>query len=70
MNLQMLKKLGYIIIFSVFIFACKSPEARRPVQSNSGTFIKESAERNKKIYDEEVNFIEKIIAKDSANNYI
>ena len=66
----MLKKLGYIIIFSVFIFACKSPEARRPVQSNSGTFIKESAERNKKIYDEEVNFIEKIIAKDSANNYI
>lgn len=62
------------LCITVFIFAalvsCKSPEARRPVQSHSGTFIKESAERNKKIYDQETTFIEKIIAKDSANDYI
>ena len=66
----MLKKLVYIIFFSTFIVSCKSPEARRPVQSHSGTFIKESAERNKKIYDEEKSFIEKLIAKDSTNDYI
>ena len=66
----MLKKLVYIILFSTFIVSCKSPEARRPVQSHSGTFIKESAERNKKIYDEEKSVIEKIIAKDSTNDYI
>jgi gliding motility-associated peptidyl-prolyl isomerase len=66
----MLKRLIYIFLFSALIFSCKSPEARRPVQSSSGTFIKESAERNKKIYDREVDFIEKIIAKDSTNDYI
>jgi gliding motility-associated peptidyl-prolyl isomerase len=66
----MLPKLFYIILFAMLIVSCKSPEARRPVQSHSGTFIKESAERNKKIYDEEKSFIEKIIAKDSTNDYI
>lgn len=66
----MLHKLFYILLFSGLIVSCKSPEARRPVQSQSGTFIKESAERNKKIYDEEKSFIEKLIAKDSTNAYI
>lgn len=66
----MLHKLVYILLFSALIFSCKSPEARRPLQSNSGTFIKESAERNKKIYDEEKKFIEKIIAKDSTRDYL
>ncbi|MCB0464762.1 MAG: gliding motility-associated peptidyl-prolyl isomerase GldI [Aequorivita sp.] len=66
----MLHKLFYILFFSALIVSCKSPEARRPVQSHSGTFIKESAERNKKIYDDEKNFIGEIIAKDSTHNYI
>lgn len=64
----------YKLFFSVFIFTlficCKSPEARRPVQNHTGTFIKESAERNKKIYDKEKNFIEKLMANDTANYYI
>lgn len=66
----MLNKLVYILLFSSLIVSCKSPDARRPVQSHSGTFIKESAERNKKIYDEEKSFIEKIIAQDSTHDYI
>ncbi|WP_310993931.1 gliding motility-associated peptidyl-prolyl isomerase GldI [Aequorivita marina] len=66
----MLSKLFYILLFSVLIASCKSPEARQPVQSNSGTFFKESADRNKKIYDQEKSYIEKIIAKDSAHQYI
>ncbi|MBK5212375.1 MAG: gliding motility-associated peptidyl-prolyl isomerase GldI [Flavobacteriaceae bacterium] len=66
----MLHKLVYILLFSGLIVSCKSPEARHPLQSHSGTFIKESAERNKLIYDEEKDYIEKIIAKDSANDYI
>lgn len=40
------------------------------MQSHSGTFIKESAERNKKIYDEEKDFIQKIISEDSSHDYI
>ncbi|WP_347374436.1 gliding motility-associated peptidyl-prolyl isomerase GldI [Aequorivita sp. Q41] len=66
----MLNKLFYIILFSAFIVSCKSPEARRPIQNHSGTFIKESAVRNKKIYDQEKSVIEKIIEKDSTTNYI
>lgn len=66
----MLHKLFYILVFSAIIVSCKSPEARRPVQSHSGTFIKESADRNKKIYDEEKIYIQNIIAKDSTRQYI
>ena len=66
----MLHKLFYILIFSAVLISCKSPEARRPLQSNSGSFIKESAERNKKIYDQEKDFIQKMIAKDSLHTYI
>lgn len=66
----MLNKLIYILLCSALITSCKSPEARKPIQSQSGTFIKESAERNKKLYEEEKDYIEKIIAKDSTRNYI
>ncbi|AFL81950.1 protein involved in gliding motility GldI [Aequorivita sublithincola DSM 14238] len=66
----MLYKLVYILLFSSLIVSCKSPDARRPVQSNSGSFITESADRNKKIYDEEKDFIQKIIAKDTIHDYI
>ncbi len=66
----MLNRLFYILLFPFLIVSCKSPDARHPLQSNSGTFIKESADRNKKIYDEEKSYIEKLIAKDSTNQYI
>ena len=33
--------------------ACKSPEARKPVQNNSGTYISKSVERNKAIFEKE-----------------
>ena len=62
--------LFYCIIPFALLLSCKSPEARRPLQSHSGTFIKESAERNKKIYEQEKKYIENIIAKDTSRNYI
>ncbi|MDN3723823.1 gliding motility-associated peptidyl-prolyl isomerase GldI [Aequorivita sp. SDUM287046] len=70
MNSLMLRKLIYFLLFSFIITSCKGPEARSPVQTRSGTFIKESAVRNKKIYDEEKKVISKIIAQDSSHNYI
>ncbi len=66
----MLNKLLYSVFFLALLFSCKSPEARKPVQSHSGTFIQESAERNKKIYDEEKSFIEKIMDQDSTTTYL
>ncbi|CAM3506753.1 gliding motility-associated peptidyl-prolyl isomerase GldI [Aequorivita lipolytica] len=66
----MLYKLFFSILFFTIIISCKSPEARRPLQSASGTFIKESVERNKKIYTEEKSYIQKIMANDSTTDYI
>jgi gliding motility-associated peptidyl-prolyl isomerase len=58
------------ILSCFFVFGCKSPEARKPVQSNSGTFIKSSVERNKKLYEQEKEAIQSIIDNDSTRNYI
>lgn len=35
-----------IIILVLSIFSCKSPEARKPILKKSGSFLKESADRN------------------------
>ncbi|HBY67811.1 MAG TPA: gliding motility-associated peptidyl-prolyl isomerase GldI, partial [Flavobacteriaceae bacterium] len=54
----MLYKIVSFYIFLLVAFSCKSPEARRPVQQSSGTFIQESAQRNKALYDEEKEHIQ------------
>ncbi|TXD84868.1 gliding motility-associated peptidyl-prolyl isomerase GldI [Subsaximicrobium wynnwilliamsii] len=59
----------YLILLVLFA-SCKSPDARRPESVKSGSFIKESAERNKKLNDKEQQLIEEIIAENSENNYI
>ena len=65
----MLPKLFYIVFFTILMVSCKGPDARRPVQSHTGTFIKESAIRNKEIYDAEKSFIEQLITQDSSKTY-
>lgn len=62
--------LTVLAILCLCITSCKSPEARRPVKSTSGTFIKESVARNKKLYEREEALISKIIDKDSSNTYL
>jgi len=51
-----------LLILAIFLFGCKSPEARPPISQSSGTFIKESAERNKKLFEREQKQIESIIS--------
>lgn len=46
-------KILYILAMFVIMVSCKSPEARRPIKSTSGTFIRESVERNKALYQQE-----------------
>ena len=59
--------LGFIILtFS----NCKSPEARRPISVSSGSFIDVSVERNKKLNEKEESLIERIISRDTINEYI
>ena len=62
-----------IILYSllgIFIFSCKGPEARRPVQRTSGTFIKESIERNKKIYEQDKSKIFELMEAHPENTYL
>lgn len=52
------------------IFGCKSPEARQPISTKSGTFIKESAERNIKLNQREQEQISSIIKSHPEIEYI
>ena len=65
----MLSKLFCIFLMSILFLSCKGPEARLPVRSQSGTFIKESVVRNKEIYEKEKTIIEQLMAKDSSKTY-
>ncbi len=63
-----------ILLCALWLFflitSCKTPEARRPVNIKSGSFIDESINRNKQLAAKEEARIQKIIDKDTANAYI
>ncbi|HXJ97332.1 MAG TPA: gliding motility-associated peptidyl-prolyl isomerase GldI [Gelidibacter sp.] len=59
-----------ILILAFGVSGCKSPEARRPISEKSGSFIKISAERNKKLNAKETDQIQQIIKKDTTKHYI
>ncbi|NND63782.1 MAG: gliding motility-associated peptidyl-prolyl isomerase GldI [Flavobacteriaceae bacterium] len=65
-----MRNLIYLSILAIFALGCKSPEARRPVKSTSGTFIQESAERNKKIFEKEEAVISKLMENNPEADYI
>lgn len=63
-----MKKIVSLLIL-LLLFSCKSHEARKPVSVKSGSFIKESIKRNKKLVAKEENRIKDIIQRDTLNNY-
>ena len=48
-----MKKVIACFALTGLLFACKQPEPRKPVSYSSGTFIKESVQRNKNIVQEQ-----------------
>ena len=65
-----MKNLLLIITLLLLCFSCKSPEARIPESVQSGSFLKESAERSKKLNALERNQIENIIKNNPNADYI
>lgn len=65
-----MKKYGFLLISLFFFLACGEPEPRKPVQTRSGSFFKESVARSKKILEKEQMLIQDIIQKDSLHNYL
>lgn len=59
-----------LLILILLVASCKTPEARKPEQVQSGSFIKESAERNKKLNERERKRIEDIINQNPEYDYI
>jgi len=67
-----MKKLSKILLFfTVFItvFSCKQQQARMPISRSSGTFMKESAQRNKKLIAGEEERIDSIIKSNPETRY-
>ena len=61
-----------VILFFICLFglvSCKEPEPRRPVSSRSGTFFKESVERNKQLLAFEENLIKKYMEAHPEHTY-
>jgi len=58
-----------LILTVISLGACKSPEARKPVTQNSGSFIDQSIARNKELVAKEEAVIEKMIQQDSTKEY-
>ncbi len=59
-----------LILLLVFFAACGNPEPRRPVEVRSGSFFKESVERNRALLAEEEKIIQDIISKDTLHTYM
>jgi gliding motility-associated peptidyl-prolyl isomerase len=65
-----MKNLHFALIIVLLCFSCKSPEARLPESVQSGSFLKESAERNKKLNAKERELIQNIIQSNPDVEYI
>lgn len=63
-------KSGLVLLLFSVVFSCKSPQARRPISISSGSEIKTSVQRNKKLVAREEASIKKIIQKDSSHLYL
>lgn len=60
-----------LVFILAFVFtSCKSPEARPPVTVKSGSFIKESVERNKALNKRERYEIQKVISGLTDKNFL
>ena len=60
-----MKNLSYILIVLFLVSCSNKQQARKPISQSSGTFIKESIERNKKLNDKEESLIKAFIKNDS-----
>jgi len=65
-----MNKIITLIVLMLLLAACKSPEARRPVSSNSGSFIDASVARNIKLKEKEQAYIKKIMDANPDENYL
>ena len=66
-----MKLFKYIMLVAIgtLMTSCSEQQARKSISHSSGTFMKESIDRNKKMNTQEKETIAKIIKKDTAHTY-
>lgn len=65
-----MKQVLFTLLLVVVLISCGGPEARRPVQAKTASFMKESIDRNKALLQNEEAAIKALIVQDSANTYL
>lgn len=68
--MKTINKIVLLLLTAVFVLSCSQQKARRPISQSSGTFLRESAERNKKLIATEESKIDSIIKSNPESNYI
>ena len=68
--MKSLQKIGLLFLLVMVIMSCKQQQARYPISQSSGTFMKESVERNKKMNAGEESKIDSIIKSNPQIKYI
>ncbi len=64
-----MRSLNFTCLILLAAMGCQGPVPRKPVEVRTGSFIKESVERNKKLLALEEEKIHGIIARDTAHSY-
>jgi len=59
-----------LIALLLALSSCQHPNARRPIQSTSGSFINQSVERNKKLFEEETSLFREMMLANPEHDYI
>jgi gliding motility-associated peptidyl-prolyl isomerase len=67
--MEKLSKTILLFAFFITVLSCKQQQARMPISRSSGTFLKESAERNKKLIAGEEGKIDSIIKSNPKIKY-
>jgi len=60
----------FSLIFVMFVItSCQEPQPRRPLEVRSGSFLKTSAERNKRLLEQETALMQDLAQKDSLRKF-
>lgn len=65
-----MKKLYPILLYVLMFASCQGPEPRRPVSQKSGSFLRESIDRNKQLLAQEEELFKKWMAADTTKKYL
>lgn len=68
--MRVIKLLMGFFAGAILVSSCNNQQARKPISYSSGSFMKESVARNKKLIAGEESKIDSLIKKDTASKYI